>query len=188
MKQFLVMVLLGLSTATLPAMVFSDSRVLALAELQLQGVQIEVTSLPGPKEAQRHAITVKVMATPKGHTFRWVSFAILEKALDADFASREPKKSGQRDSGIWAKKIRGEASNKPSLVFQVSDLEVPAGYVKVSFSLPKDDGIAVFGDFYLPLSEIIGKSRQSAQASLQASARELTGSLPKPPAVEVITR
>jgi len=150
--------ILGLClAAAIPARaIYEDSRVLTLSEIQKLGVQIEVNRLPGPANVRRHTVTVMVFLSDQGNSFGSVSYSILEKALDADFASTEPRKCGLRDAKCWAKEIRGQISTKPVFSFKVSDDEIPYGYLKVSLHLPPKEGIGCFGEYYLPLGQIIG--------------------------------
>ena len=183
MKLLSALLLLCLATLS-SAGVIVESRVLALAEMQKLGVEIEVSSLPGPREAPRHAITVRVMTADPLDRFLWISFSILARALDADFAA--VGNAGKRDSATWAKPVRSEASNKPSLSFRVSDAEVPFGYVKLNLSRSPKDGTYDLGDYYLPLTQLIATNPAPAAAGLKESTAELSAGLPPPPKPEAI--
>ncbi|HET7535015.1 MAG TPA: hypothetical protein VFJ90_01075 [Candidatus Didemnitutus sp.] len=149
-------------------MVYSDSRVLSQSQMEEFGVQVEMVELPGPKDARRIWITVTVRPVGEGKKFRRLGFSVLEKALDADFASTDARKGGIRDTKKWAKEIRGEIIEKSFLRFSVSDAEIPCGYIVVHFDLPKDAGIAVFGTYYLPLAEIKSEANQPSEPTRPA--------------------
>jgi hypothetical protein len=155
MKLLYTFALLFMISLSAHAVVYHESRVLTLAEMQKLGFQVEVNTLPGPKDARRHKITVFAMPTEDGVAVKWVSFSILEKALDADFEN--PKNSWKRDAAIWAKKIRGEQTDKQFFTFFVSDQELSFGYLLVTCSLPPPPEVKLrdWGYYYLPLSKLI---------------------------------
>jgi len=157
LRLFPILLILA-STAS--AMVLSDSRVLSQSQMAELGVQVELAELPGPKETRKIWISAMVRPLGEGRKFLRLGFSILEKVLDADFASTDPRMGGIRDSKNWAKEIRGEASAKPFLRFCVSEGEISCGYIVVRFALPKDAGIPVFGTYYLPLTEIKREAKQ----------------------------
>jgi hypothetical protein len=144
--------LLLILASTASAMVVLDSRVLSLSGMQELGVEVEVTEAPGPKSARKIWITTTVQPLSKDRKFRFLGFSILEKEIDADFAS--PEKAGLRDAKRWAKEVRGEVHEKPFLRFSVSEAEIPNGYIVVHYSLPKEAGIGDFGSYYLLLRDL----------------------------------
>jgi hypothetical protein len=156
MKLFHTFALLFVISLTADAVVYHESRVLTLSEMQKLGFQVEVNTLPGPKDFRRHIITVVATPTEDGVTVKWVSFSILEKALDADF-----EKSWKKDAAIWAKIDRGAQTEKPFLTFNVSDQELPFGYLLVTCSLPPEpvSQMRDWGYYYLPLSRIIESTK-----------------------------
>jgi hypothetical protein len=154
MKTLRIVILLLMLSASMQAMIYSDSRILSLSEMNELGIQIESAELPGPSHLRRIAVTVSVFPVAKGNRFVSTSYSILEKAPDADFASSDGRKSGVRDSKRWAKEIRGETSQKPIFTFNVAPDELPYGYLVVHLTLPRKDGIGVFGLYYFLLRDL----------------------------------
>lgn len=145
------------------AMVFVDSRVVSLSQMEELGVQVEITEVPGPKDARKIWIAATILPLSQEKKFCQVGYSILAKELDADFASTDAKKGGIRDAKKWAKEIRGENSEKPFLKFSVSKAELPNGYIVVHFQLPDDGDIPVFGIYYLPLKDLKEEADQPSQ-------------------------
>ena len=158
MKRYFAFALAVAVAVAAQAMVYVESHVLSVAEMQSLGLQLDVHTIPGPKSALCSRVVAFVLPNDPSRHFHWISFAVLEKALDADWASSDPKKTGARDSKTWAKEVRGETSAKPTLTFAVSGDEIPRSYLVVEFGLPPRDGIATFGCYYLPLRELASLS------------------------------
>ena len=159
-----------------------DSRVLTLAEMRQLGLEIEVKSLPGPKETLRHTVTVGVMVDRKEDKFWGVGYAILDRALDADFAS--PGNAGLRDSGMWTRQVRGEASAKPKLVFRVSDADLAFGYLRLTLGRAPRGGNRYEGIYYLPLSTFIIAGTAQVQPDLRERPADLFLGLPQSAQIE----
>ena len=136
------------------AMVVGDSRVLSQADLKDLGVQVEATEFPGPQGVRKIWITATFLPWDLAKQFRSLGYAILEKPLDADFATTDPRKAGIRDAKKWAREIRGAISEQPLIRFNVFENELPCGYIVVHLVLPHEAGIPVFGTYYLPLKDI----------------------------------
>ncbi len=128
------------------AMVYSDSRVLSLAEMDAYGVEISATR--GAEAGQGMLVTVSVLPGFGSRTYQSMSYSVLEREPDEDFASTDARKSGIRDTKRWAKEVRGGSTAKVIWAFVLSDQEVPRSYLVVRFNLPPRNGIPVFGSFY----------------------------------------
>ena len=177
MKPTCLLLLLVLTTLVAHA-IEVDSRVLTPAEMRKLGVEIEVKSLPGPKTNPRHTVSVRVIVDRKEDKFWGVAYAILDRTLDADFAS--PGNAGLRDSGTWTRQVRGDASAKPSLTFQVADTELPYGYLKLTLGRAPRGGRRHEGIFYLPLTSFIAAGSGQGPPDLRERPADLFLGLPQP--------
>ena len=181
MKPLPFLLLLGLAALVARA-IEVDSRVLTPAEMRQLGVGIEVKSVPGPKESLRHTVTVGVIVDRKEDKFWGVGFAILDRALDADFAS--PGNAGLRDAGTWTRQVRGETSAKPNLVFRVSDADLAFGYLRLTLGRAPRGGTRHEGIYYLPLSTFIIAGTAQARPDLRERPADLFLGLPQPAQIE----
>ena len=88
---------------------------------------------------------------------------VLEKELNADWASSASGKSGARDSKTFSREVRGEYSDRATITFSLSEDEIPRSYLLVEYFLPPTKGIATFGSYYLPLSQTVSLSKHSLE-------------------------
>jgi len=159
MKTARIVLLLLVISTSLRAMIYCDSRVLSLSQMKALGIQIETTELPGPNTMRRVAAEVSVFPTAKDNKFISMSFSVLGKPIDDDFASSDAKKSAVRDTRQWAKEIRGETAQKPIFTFYVTPDELPNSYLVVRLHLPRKNGIGAMGVYYYLLRDLKKENR-----------------------------
>jgi hypothetical protein len=149
MKAFATASCLLVFAQSAAAMVYTDSRVVSLAELAREGIRVDLRRPAGL--AGRVFVSVEVLAVDR--TFRAMAFSVVDRQLDADFASTDAMKSGIRDAKRWAREERGGSTEKKSMTFALTRAESPRCYVVLKFTLPSREGIPVFGSYYLVVSE-----------------------------------
>jgi hypothetical protein len=151
MRAFAIVSCLLVSAQSAAAMVYTDSRVVSLAELAREGIRVEVRRPAGL--SGRVYVSVEVLAVDR--TFQSMEFSVVDKPLDADFASTDPKKVGIRESKRWAKEERSSSTEKKVMTFPLTRAESSRCYVRLRFTLPPNpkDGLPVFGSYYIIVSD-----------------------------------
>ena len=157
MKALAIVVCLLIFAKSAVAMVHTDSRVVSLSELAREGIRVEVRRPAGL--SGRVYVSVEVLAVDR--TFQSMEFSVVDKPLDADFASMDPKKVGIRESKRWAKEERSSRVEKKFMMFPLTRAESFRCYVRLRFTLPPNpkDGLPVFGSYYVIVSEAEKEAR-----------------------------
>ena len=172
MKAFGIASLWLLFAQSAVAMIHSDSRVVSLQEIAREGIKVEVRRPVG--QADRLFVSVEVLAV--GKTYRSMAFSVLDKPIDADFASTDVKKIAIRDSKRWAREERGSTTEKKSMFFALTKAESLRCYVVLHFWLPPKDGIPVLGTYYL----IVSDAEKEANKAPEPTTTSVTSRAPLP--------